>query len=156
MITLSNLKPHPKNQKRRKVVGRGLGTGHGTQSGRGAKGQKARSGGKIRAGFEGGRMPLIRQVPKSRGKGFKGNPIELHEVNLTDLATNFADNESVTPETLFERGLVGDVRRVKILSNGDLKGRKLNISGVALTAGAREKISAAGGKIEDTATTNKE
>ncbi len=149
MINLSNLKRHPKSRKRRKIVGRGLGSGHGTYSGRGAKGQKARTGGKIRAGFEGGRMPLIRQVPKMRGKGFKGNPIPVAEVMLTDLATHFGDNEKVTPQALLERGLVKDVRRIKILRTGDLAGRKLIIGeGVTVSRGAKQQIEKAGGKME--------
>src|ERR1041384_4856008 len=67
MIKLHELKPYRNSTKRRKVVGRGLGSGHGTYSGRGAKGQKARSGSSIPVGFEGGRMPLHRQMPKLRG-----------------------------------------------------------------------------------------
>ena len=148
MIKLHQLKPHPKSRKRRKIVGRGLGTGHGTYSGRGAKGQKARSGGKIRAGFEGGRMPLIRQVPKARGKGFKGNTISVSEASLTDLSVSFADNDIVNPDTLLERGLVKDKRRIKILANGDLANRKLTIAGVPLTASAKAAVEAAGGKVE--------
>lgn len=150
MIKLSDLKPHPKSRKRTKVVGRGLGSSHGTYSGRGIKGQKARQGGKIKAGFEGGRQPIIRQVPKMRGKGFSGNRIELSEVTLTSLAASFADSETVNPQTLMERGLISDVRRIKILKTGDLAGRKLIVQNVPLTAGARAAIEQAGGKVETT------
>ncbi|OGE85132.1 MAG: 50S ribosomal protein L15 [Candidatus Doudnabacteria bacterium RIFCSPHIGHO2_02_FULL_46_11] len=148
-MKLHELKPNKNSRKRRKVVGRGLGSGHGTYSGRGAKGQKARTGGKIRPGFEGGRMPFIRQVPKRRGKGFKGNPVKMQVVNLADLAANFSDNDKVTPEGLFERGLVTDPRRVKVLGTGDLGGRKLVIENVLLTKSAKEAILKTGGKVEE-------
>ena len=67
MLKLHELKPYKGATKRRKVVGRGVGSGHGTFSGRGAKGQTARSGSSIPVGFEGGRMPVHRQLPKKRG-----------------------------------------------------------------------------------------
>ena len=149
MIKLNHLKPNANARKRKKFVGRGLGSGHGTYSGVGAKGQNARSGGGVRPGFEGGRQPLIRQVPKSRGKGFRGNPIKVEEIKLSALAAHFADNETVSPETLKERGLVDDIRRIKILNTGDLAGRKLIISNVQVTAGAKAIITKAGGKIEE-------
>jgi large subunit ribosomal protein L15 len=148
MIRLHDLKPNPKSRKRVKIVGRGLGSGHGTFSGRGIKGQKARQGGKIKAGFEGGRMPLMRQVPKMRGKGFKGSRLVVTEINLSHLAANFSDNEVVTPDTLLERGLVTDKRAIKILGTGDLSGRKLSIQNVSATASAKKAVEAAGGKVE--------
>lgn len=125
-----------------------MGSAHGTYSGRGIKGQKARQGGKIKAGFEGGRMPIIRQVPKMRGKGFKGSWIEVAEVNLTNLAASFADNEIVNPASLLERGLITDTRRIKILGTGDLAGRKLVIQNVPVTSGARAAIEKTGGRVE--------
>ena len=158
MINLSNLKSHKGARKRRKIVGRGLGSGHGTYSGRGAKGQKARTGGKICAGFEGGRMPLMRQVPKARGKGFKGALVKTQEVTLSDLAAHFGDGEAVTGQSLFERGLVKDKRKVKILATGDLGSRKVIVEGVKLTKGARSAIEKAGGQIrnEESEIINKE
>lgn len=145
MINLHDLKAgEPK--KRRKKVGRGLGSGHGTYSGRGAKGQKARSGGSIRPGFEGGRMPLIRQVPKMRGKGFTGSRIETSEVNLSDLATHFADGEVITNEILVERGLARTLK-VKILGTGNIDGRKLKIQNVAITKSAKKSVEEVGGEV---------
>lgn len=64
VLSLSNLQPPIGTVKRRKIVGRGPGSGHGKTSGKGHKGQKARSGGSIPPGFEGGRMTLIRKTPK--------------------------------------------------------------------------------------------
>ena len=60
MLKLHTIKPYRNSTKRRKVVGRGVGSGHGTFSGRGSKGQHSRSGSAIPVGFEGGRMPLHR------------------------------------------------------------------------------------------------
>lgn len=148
MVKLHELKPFSKARKRRKKVGRGNGSGHGTYSGRGVKGQRARSGGRVRPGFEGGRTPLIRQIPKMRGKGFKGDKTPVSEVKLSDLATHFGDNETVTPDTLKERGLVENKRRVKILGTGELQDRKLNVVDVPITKSAKEAIEEAGGKVE--------
>src|SRR5438105_11511579 len=93
MIKLHNLKKHPKSTHRRKVVGRGLGSGHGTYSTRGGKGQTARTGhSKMPAGFEGGRQPLIRQVAKSRG--FRALTGKALPVSLTELSV-FSDGATV-------------------------------------------------------------
>ena len=149
MIKLHELKPHPKSRRRRKTVGRGLGSSHGTYSGRGAKGQKARTGGKIRAGFEGGRMPLIRQVPKMRGKGFQGDMTEIEEVSLTELSSHFGDNDTVDVQAIVERGLAESGNKIKILGNGKLEGRKLNIKGIPITKSAKAEIEKAGGTINN-------
>lgn len=103
----------------RKRVGRGSGSGHGTYSGRGLKGQKARSGGNLRPGFEGGRMPLTRQLPKLRG--FKSHRPKSQIVKLKDLEEAFKDGEVVSPKTLFEKRLIENPRGlVKILGGGKL------------------------------------
>src|SRR5438552_19038021 len=85
MIKLHQLKKHPKSARRRKVVGRGLGSGHGTYSTRGGKGQTARTGhSKMPAQFEGGRQPLVRQLPKLRGfRALNDKPVV---VSLTKLS----------------------------------------------------------------------
>src|SRR5438552_19029306 len=101
MIKLHQLKKHPKSARRRKVVGRGLGSGHGTYSTRGGKGQTARTGhSKMPARFEGGRQPLIRQLPKSRG--FKSLSDKAVVVELDKLKL-FNDNEVVTARALVEK-----------------------------------------------------
>ena len=84
MIKLHTLKVYKGSKKRRKVVGRGLGSGHGTYSTRGSKGQRARKSGNVRPGFEGGRQPLIRQAPKLRGftsRHPKAIPVTLASLN---------------------------------------------------------------------------
>ncbi|MBX4191322.1 MAG: 50S ribosomal protein L15 [Candidatus Doudnabacteria bacterium] len=120
MLNLSELKPYKGATKRRKVVGRGVGSGHGTFSGRGAKGQRARSGSSIPVGFEGGRMPLQRQIPKLRGfKSMHAKPVVL---NLEDLNEKFQVNETVNPKILHNKGMIkSSSDEIKILGKGELK-----------------------------------
>ena len=144
MLNLSNLKPYPRSTKRRKIRGRGVGSGHGTFSGRGAKGQKARSGSSIPVGFEGGRMPLHRQIPKKRG--FTSRSPKASVFNVGRIDSKFSSGESVTPKLLFQRGLSKSVsERVKILSGGKIT-KALIFEGILVSAQAREKIEKAGGK----------
>lgn len=104
MFKLHSIKKHPKSVKRRKVVGRGLGSGHGTYSTRGGKGQTARTGhSKMPARFEGGRQPLIRQLPKLRG--FRSLAVKPVAIKLDKLSV-FKDGETVNAHTLKEKGLV--------------------------------------------------
>lgn len=143
-ITLHNLAPAKGSTQSHKRRGRGPGSGLGKTAGKGHKGQKARSGGQVRPGFEGGQMPLIRRVPK---RGFT-NPYKetLQVVNLKALAA-FAGKE-VTVEKLVGAGLVGHpARPVKILGDGDAP-QGLVLSGLTVSASARAKIEAAGGRVE--------
>jgi large subunit ribosomal protein L15 len=152
-LTLSNLKP-AQVRRARKRVGRGLGSGKGRYSGRGIKGQKARAGShKMRPGFEGGQMPIYMRLGKQRGPYSKdAMPIGPHRtstvpVNLRDLERVFDDGADVTLEALIEKGLVKNTRTdVKILGQGELK-KKLNVTAHAFSSSAREKIEAAGGKV---------
>lgn len=146
MLTLHKLKPRIK-QKPRKRVGRGTGSGHGAYSGRGIKGQKARTGGKIPPGFEGGRMPFIRQIPKRRG--FKSHWPKAQVVKLGELEKRFETNETVSPTSLKTKGLVDSSRLpIKIVGKQDQFAKALKTSGVKLTASAKKIILAAGGKID--------
>jgi large subunit ribosomal protein L15 len=147
-IDLHNLSPMPGSNRDRKRLGRGPGSGTGKTSGKGHKGIKARAGhhgpGGGKPGFEGGQMPLTRRLPK---RGFT-NPFreEAQVVNLVDLKKVSA--EEVSPETLYSAGLIGKPdSRVKLLGTGDAD-RAYTVRGVALSAPARAKIEAAGGKIE--------
>ncbi len=144
MIKLHQLKRHPKATKRRKVVGRGIGSGHGTYSTRGAKGQKSRTGhSKSPARFEGGRQPLIRQIGKLRG--FKSLAPSAFAVKL-DLLNSLPDGTEVTLNSLKAHGIIDTgVKRVKILK-GELK-RKLVVA-VPVSATAKASIEAAGGSIK--------
>jgi large subunit ribosomal protein L15 len=142
---LSNLKP-PRGSRHKKVrVGRGIGSKLGRTAGRGSKGQKSRSGYKRRRGFEGGQMPLHRRIPK---RGFH-NPTgkEFSVVNIETLNV-FPAGETVTPELLRAQGMVRKASgQIKILGDGDLK-VALTVHAHAFSASAREKITAAGGKVE--------
>lgn len=145
MLNLSNLKPKVKRQSRKRV-GRGTGSGHGAYSGRGIKGQKARSGGRIRPGFEGGRMPIIRQMPKRRG--FRSIHAKDQVVNLVDISRIFNQNEVVSPETLAQKGMIRDkTGGVKILG-GEIA-KKLDYKEVKFSAKARAAVEKSGGKIHD-------
>lgn len=145
MLNLSQLKPFRGSTKRRKVVGRGLGSGHGTFSGRGAKGQLARSGSSMPVGFEGGRMPLHRQIPKRRG--FKSRQPKAIGVNLDDIQDNFDTNETVNPQILANKGLIKSAQlKVKILGMGTLS-KPLTFEGVLVSESAKAQIEKAGGKI---------
>ncbi len=143
-ITLSNLTPSRGSTQTRKRVGRGPGSGLGKTSGKGHKGHKARTGGATNPGFEGGQMPLYRRLPK---RGFT-NPFKVtaQAVNLSQLKKVSATE--VSPETLYSAGLIGKLDQpVKLLGTGDAD-RSYTVRGVALSASARTKIEAAGGKIE--------
>jgi large subunit ribosomal protein L15 len=143
-ITLSNLKPARGSHQNRKRLGRGPGSGLGKTSGKGHKGHKARTGGGTNPGFEGGQMPMYRRLPK---RGFT-NPfrVENQVVNLSQLKKVSATD--VSPETLYSAGLIGKPDApVKLLGTGDAD-RAYTVRGVALSAPARAKIEAAGGKIE--------
>jgi large subunit ribosomal protein L15 len=135
----------PKGLKKKKMLGRGVGSGHGKTAGKGTKGQKARSGGGVRTGFEGGQMPLFRRIAR---RGFSNVPFKkTYEVlNVSDL-NRFADGEKVTAETLKARGLLKKpALPVKILGDGELA-RKLSVQVDKVSKAAREKIAAAGGEV---------
>ena len=144
-MKLEDLKSPPGANKRIKRVGRGIGSGHGKTSTRGHKGQKARSGGGVRLGFEGGQMPLQRRLPK---RGFTNIfKKEYAIVNVKDLNI-FADGTEITPELLYNAGLVKKVKAgVKILGDGDLE-RKLMVKAHKISKQAEEKVTAKGGKVE--------
>ncbi len=143
MIKLHQLRKHPKSTKRRKVVGRGIGSGHGTYSTRGNKGQTKRTGhSKMPARFEGGRQPLVRQLPKLRG--FKSLAEKATAIKLDALSV-FKDGDTVTMATLRAHGLVPTgAKRVKILQ-GKLA-RKLTFK-VSVSGTAKETIEKAGGTL---------
>ena len=144
-MRLNDLYPFPEERKGRKRVGRGAGSGLGGTSGKGHKGQNARSGGGVRPGFEGGQMPLTRRLPK---RGFNNVfAKEYSEVNVAKLNI-FEDGAEVTFEALVEKGLANkNADGVRILGNGKLE-KKLTVKAHGITAGAKEKIEAAGGKAE--------
>lgn len=144
-VGLDTLRPPGGATRRRKRVGRGPGSGRGKTAGRGHKGQKARAGGKVRPGFEGGQMPLIRRVPK---RGFT-NPFKVRAQLVRLDALGKLAGAEVTAAALAAAGLIDDAARpVKILADGAAPAG-LVVRGVALSASARAKIEAAGGRIEE-------
>ena len=143
-LTLSNLRPAKGSHRSRKRVGRGVGSGLGKTSGKGHKGHKARTGGGTNPGFEGGQMPMYRRLPK---RGFT-NPFKVRSqtVNLRQLA-KVAVTE-LNPDTLFAAGLIGRPQQpVKLLATGEAD-RAYTVKGIMMSAQARAKIEAAGGKVE--------
>lgn len=132
-------------RKRRKVVGRGDGSGHGTTSTRGGKGQTQRSGGTRRPGFEGGQTPIYRRMPKL--KGFKNpNHVDFQVINLEDLNL-FENNSAVTIEELLKKNLISKKNKpVKLLGNGQLE-KSLTITVHKASASAIEAVEAKKGKI---------
>jgi large subunit ribosomal protein L15 len=146
-ITLHTLQPPAGARKRRKRVGRGIGSGRGKTATRGSKGQRARRG--IPARFEGGQNPIHRRVPK---RGFvNADRVEVFGVNVDRLEEFFAAGDVVTVEALQEKGLVPrSNREIKLLGTGELT-KKLTIKLPRCSEGAREKVVAAGGSVEDAA-----
>ncbi|WP_269524747.1 50S ribosomal protein L15 [Coraliomargarita parva] len=131
-----------------KRLGRGEGSGHGKTCGKGHKGQKARSGGGIRIGFEGGQMPLYRKLPR-RGFNNFNHRTTYQTVNVGELAK--LEGESVDRDALVKAGLIRDNSEgVKLLGNGEIsKAFTVNVDKVS--ASAKSKIEAAGGKIVEAA-----
>jgi large subunit ribosomal protein L15 len=143
--TLHTLTPPEGARKKRKRVGRGLGSGRGKTSTRGSKGQLYRRT-MMSPAFEGGQLPIHRRVPK---RGFINiHRVHVHGINVGLLEGKFAAGTEVTPELLHERGLVpkgADV--LKLLGNGELS-TSLVIKVHRTSASARAKIEAAGGRVE--------
>jgi len=144
-MRLNTLKPAKGSRKVRDRVGRGIGSGLGKTAGRGHKGQFARTGkGKVKPGFEGGQMPMQRRLPKvgfrSRMKG------ETSEVLLYKLDS--VKGDAIDFSALKSAGLI-DTRatRAKIVKKGEIK-RAVKLTGVAVTAGAKAAILAAGGSVD--------
>lgn len=148
-MKLHHLRPAPGAHKSKKRVGRGTGSGKGKTAGRGTKGTGAR--GTVPAWFEGGQMPLYRRLPKL--KGFSNHPfkVEYQPVNLYGISERFVAGETVTPETLKDKGLVRTTRqKVKILGEGELT-LAVTVQAHAFSKSARDKIAAAGGTVEQLA-----
>ena len=148
-LGLHNLNAAPGSHRDRKRLGRGPGSGKGKTSGKGHKGIKARAGhhgpGGGKPHFEGGQMPITRRLPK---RGFT-NPFreENQVVRLDDL--DKLDAAEITRDSLAEARLIrGNKGQVKVLANGEIASA-VTVKGLKVSAGARQKIEAAGGRVED-------
>lgn len=145
-MKLNELKNNPGSTHRRKIVGRGPGSGLGKTSGRGEKGQKARSGVSIKATFEGGQLPLYRRLPK---RGFSNSDFKIRyaTINVSDL-NKFEDGTVVTPELLKEVGILkNQLDGVKILGEGTIE-KKLTVKAHKFSKTAVEKLEKSGSTIE--------
>ena len=144
-MKLNELKPAEGSTTAARRLGRGTGSGLGKTSGKGHKGAKARSGGGKRPGFEGGQMPMTRQLPK---RGFTNIfAKEYATVNVGDLDV-FEDGTEVTLALLVEKKIVRkELDGLKILGGGELT-KKLTVQVTKFTESAKEKIEAVGGKAE--------
>jgi large subunit ribosomal protein L15 len=143
-MKMSELKPARGAVKRRKIIGKGPGSGHGKTSTRGNKGQNSRTGGGVRLGFEGGQTPIYRKLPI---RGFKSIDKTSFDVVNVEQLSSFENGSTVTPTELKKKGFVGGGEPVKILGNGELN-TKLTVKAHAFSASAMEKIKAAGGTAE--------
>ena len=144
-MNLHELSPAAGSNTKAYRKGRGAGSGNGKTGGRGQKGQWARSGGGVRVGFEGGQMPLARRLPKRGFNNIFAKPLEI--INLSAL-NKFEDGAVVDAKALLEKGILSKCEYgVKILGNGSIT-KKLTVQASAFSASAKEKIEAAGGKVE--------
>jgi large subunit ribosomal protein L15 len=130
--------------KKKRIIGRGQGSGRGTTAGKGTKGQQARSGGKTYVGFEGGQMPLYRRLAH---RGFSNYPFkkEYRVINLKQIEASFNEGETVNPVSLAAKGL-SKGGPVKVLAVGELS-KKLTFTVEKVSEAAREKIEKAGGTV---------
>ena len=142
-MQLNTIQPSEGSKHAKRRVGRGIGSGLGKTAGRGHKGQKSRSGGYHKVGFEGGQMPLQRRLPK---RGFKSAQLQFNaEVTLSDL--NGLDVADIDVLVLKQAGLVANLaKRVKVIKTGEIT-RAVTLKDIAVTAGAKAAIEAAGGTI---------
>jgi len=143
MITLGNLSPNIGSNRKRKRVGRGPGSGRGKTATRGHKGANSRSGAIVRPGFEGGQMPLQRRLPK---RGFYNKFKSEYSIVSLDQLNKFETGSDITVERLVHEGLAKKDLLIKVLANGEID-RAITIKVDKISAGAKSKIEAAGGKV---------
>ena len=142
-MQLNTIKPAEGAKKERRRVGRGIGSGFGKTAGRGHKGQKSRTGGFHKVGFEGGQMPLQRRLPK---RGFKSltkkDTAHVRTSELNDLPVDIIDLLVLKQANVISANALA----AKVFLSGEIT-KKLNLSGLLLTKGAKAAIEAAGGKV---------
>lgn len=146
-MELKDLKPAEGSKRNRKRVGRGPASGNGKTAGRGMNGQKSRAGGGKGAGFEGGQTPLARRLPKL--PGFRNfNRVEYVPVNVSRLDAKFNAGDLVDADTLYAAGIIKNTTDpIKVLGDGEIT-KALTVRVDKVSASARVKIEAVGGKVE--------
>ena len=146
-MNLTDINKIDKGNKKRKRVGRGVGSGHGKRSTRGDKGQKARKGFSMRGVFEGGQTPMFKRFPKF---GFSNENFEKRftVINVGDL-NELADMAEITPTALIEKGTLRKLEKdgLKVLGDGEVT-RAMTVKASKFSKSAVQKIEAAGGKVE--------
>jgi large subunit ribosomal protein L15 len=146
-MRLHELRPAKGATHKTKRIGRGEGSGHGGTSTKGTKGAQSRTGFKNKMAHEGGQMPIQRRIPK---RGFNNiHRVEYKVFNLgqVDHLTQKYNFTEFSLENLYINGLVGQQDKVKILGNGELKG-KVTFKVNAVSGKAKSAIEAAGGSVE--------
>lgn len=146
-MELKDLKPAEGSKRNRKRVGRGPASGNGKTAGRGMNGQKSSAGGGKGAGFEGGQTPLARRLPKL--PGFRNfNRVEYVPVNVSRLDAKFNAGDLVDADTLYAAGIIKNTTDpIKVLGDGEIT-KALTVRVDKVSASARAKIEAVGGKVE--------
>ena len=144
-MQLNSIKPAAGSKKARRRVGRGMGSGLGKTAGRGHKGQKSRAGGFHKVGFEGGQMPLQRRLPKRGFISLTKN--DTAEVRLYQLDAMPVDEIDLL--ALKQAGVVPQrALTAKVVLRGEIK-RKVSLTGLLVSKGAKAAIEKAGGKVAD-------
>ncbi len=153
-MQLQDLRSPKGSRKRKKIVGRGKGSGLGKTSGRGENGQKSRSTGRATvASSEGGQMPLIRRLPKV---GFRSHRPILNQIVSLEQLSACKDGTVIDAKFLKSEGLIKSLNKpFKILGDGEIK-KSLVIQVKSISKSAEEKILKAGGKIEEVVKEEKE
>lgn len=145
-MNLHTLTPAKGSRKPKKRVGRGPGSGNGTTAGRGTKGHKSRSGYTTK-NFEGGQMPLYRQLPKF---GFtppnRKTVVGINVAQLEEWVKKGKLGADMPLEAFNKLGVIGKTEYLKILGEGELTA-KVNVTAHAFSETAKEKIEKAGGSV---------
>ena len=146
-MKLNELRPAEGSAKASFRVGRGPGSGNGKTAGKGHKGQNARSGGGVRPGFEGGQLPLYRKLPK---RGFNNAKFaKVYAIVNVEALNVFEDGAVIDLDALLAKKIVRKANDgLKVLGNGELT-KNVTVKATVFSATAKEKIEAAGGKIEE-------
>ena len=144
-ITLEDLRPAAGSTSKIKRVGRGRSSGRGKTSCRGHNGEGQRSGNSSKRGFEGGQMPAYRRLPKLKGFQVYGkdNYAQINVVRLDALKLKELSFETLKEKITIHPSCVG----LRVLGNGEIKSA-ITVKAAYVTPSAKEKIEAAGGKVE--------
>jgi len=147
-MQLNTLSPAPNSKHRKRIVGRGRGSGLGKTSGRGENGQNKRSGGGVRPLFEGGQTPYIVQVGK---RGFTNGKFKsVYSIVNVGQLDSFDAGTVITADLLKEKRIIGKIEKdgLKILGDGKIT-KALTVKANKFTQTAIKKIQKAGGTIEE-------